>query len=123
VMASGRVPAAPPSICWSASCGAARRILKSDEIATYEHLMQRLREQRDAAEAALDRLPPRPELDVATLLDGELSVGTWPKLPVARQHFLLGLAVHHVRAFSTDMRLDDRAVVVWHGEKPPAPTA
>jgi site-specific DNA recombinase len=93
-----------------------------DEIATYEHLMQRLREQRDAAEAALDRLPRRPEFDVATLLDRELSVETWPKLPVARQRFLLGLAVHQVWAFSTDMRLGDRAVVVWHGEKPPAPT-
>jgi site-specific DNA recombinase len=93
-----------------------------DEIATYEHLMQQLREQRDAAEAALDRLPPRPEFDVATLLDRELSVETWPKLPVARQRFLLGLAVHQVWAFSTDMRLGDRAVVVWHGEKPPAPT-
>ena len=48
----------------------------ADELATYEHLMQQFREQRDAAEAALDRLPPRPEFDVATLLDGELSVET-----------------------------------------------
>jgi site-specific DNA recombinase len=93
-----------------------------DEIATYDHLMQRLREQRDAAEAALAKLPPRPELDVAALLDGELSMETWPELPVARQRLLLGLAVHQVWAFSTDMRLDDRVVVVWHGEKPPTPT-
>jgi site-specific DNA recombinase len=93
-----------------------------DELATYEHLMQRLREQRDAAEAALARLPPRPEFDVATLLDGELNVETWPKLPVARQRFLVGLAVHQVWAFSTDKRLDDRAVVVCRGEEPPAPT-
>jgi hypothetical protein len=93
-----------------------------DELATYEHLMQRLREQRDAAEAALDRLPPRPEFDVATLLDGELSVETWSKLPISRQRFLLGLAVHQVWVFSTDRRLDDRAVVVWHGQEPPSPT-
>jgi hypothetical protein len=93
-----------------------------DELATYEHLMQRLREQRDAAEAALDRLPPRPEFDVATLLDGELSVETWSKLPISRQRFLLGLAVHQVWVFSTDRRLDDRAVVVWHGQDPPSPT-
>jgi DNA invertase Pin-like site-specific DNA recombinase len=93
-----------------------------DEIATYEHLMQRLREQRDAAEAALDGLPRRPELDVAMLVDGELSVETWPRLPVARQRFLFGLAVHQVWVFSTDKRLDERAVVVWHGKEPPAPT-
>lgn len=84
--------------------------------------MQRLREQRDAAGAALDRLPPRPEFDVATLLDGELSVETWPQLPISRQRFLLGLAVHQVWVFSTDRRLDDRAVVVWHGEESPSPT-
>jgi site-specific DNA recombinase len=94
----------------------------SDEVATYEHLMQRLREQRDAAEAALDRLPPRSEFDVATLLGGELSVETWPRLPISRQRFLLGLAVHQVWVFSTDRRLDDRAVVIWHGEEPPSPT-
>ena len=93
-----------------------------DELATYEHLMRRLGEQRDAAEAALDRLPPRPEVDVAALLDGELSVETWPQLPISRQRFLLGLAVHQVWVFSTDRRLDDRAVVVWHGEEPPSPT-
>ena len=94
----------------------------ADELATYEHLMRRLREQRDAAEAALDRLPPRPEFDLATLLDGELSVETWPTLPRSRQRFLLGLALHQVWVFSTDRRLDDRVVIVWHGEEPPSPT-
>jgi hypothetical protein len=59
---------------------------------------------------------------VATLLDGELSVETWSKLPISRQRFLLGLAVHQVWVFSTDRRLDDRAVVVWHGQDPPSPT-
>jgi site-specific DNA recombinase len=93
-----------------------------DEIATYDHLMQRLREQRDAAEAALAKLPPRPELDAAALLDGELSMDTWPELLVARQRLILGLVVHQVWVFSTDMRLDDRVVVVWHGEEPPTPT-
>jgi hypothetical protein len=93
-----------------------------DEIATYELLMQRLRKQRDIAEAALARLPPRPEFDVATLVDGELNVVTWPKLPVARQRFLFGLAVHQVWIFSTDKRLDDRVVVAWHREETPAPT-
>jgi hypothetical protein len=44
-------------------------------------------------------------------------VQTWPRLPVARQRFLLGLAVHQVWAFSTDKRLEERAVVVmaWRG--------
>jgi site-specific DNA recombinase len=93
-----------------------------DEIATYEQLMQRLREQRDAAEAALAKLPPRPEFDVAALLDGELNAETLPRLPVGRQRFLLHLAVHQVWVFSTDMRLDDRVAVVWHGEEPPKPT-
>ncbi|HKF00296.1 MAG TPA: recombinase family protein [Actinomycetes bacterium] len=93
-----------------------------EEIAVYEQLMQRLREQRDAAEAALAKLPPLPEFDVATLLDGELSVDTWPVLPVSRKRFLVGLAVHQVWIFSTDERLDDRIVVVWHGEEPPKPT-
>jgi site-specific DNA recombinase len=93
-----------------------------EELAVYERLMQRLREQRDAAEAALAKLPPLPEVDVATLLDGELSVETWRALPVARKRFLLGLTVHQVWIFSTDERLNDRIVVVWHGEEPPKPT-
>jgi DNA invertase Pin-like site-specific DNA recombinase len=93
-----------------------------DEIATYEHLMQRLRDQRDAAERALAKLPSCPELGVAALLDGELNAENWPELPVARQRFLLELAVHQVWTFSTDTRLEDRAVIVWHGEQPPEPT-
>jgi hypothetical protein len=93
-----------------------------DEIATYEQLMQRLREQRDAAETALAKLPARPELDVVALSDGELSVETWPELPVARKRFLLDLAVHQVWTFSTDRRLEDRVVMAWHGEEPPKPT-
>jgi DNA invertase Pin-like site-specific DNA recombinase len=94
----------------------------SEEIATYEQLMQRLRQQREAAEMALAELPPRPEFDVATLLDGELSAETCPKLPVARRRFLLGLAVYQIWTFSTDTRLEERAVIVWRGEKPPKPT-
>jgi site-specific DNA recombinase len=93
-----------------------------EELAIYDRLMQRLREQREAAEAALAELPPLPEFDVATLLDGELSAETWSALPVARQRFLLGLAVYQVWIFSTDRRLVDRIVIVWHGEEPPKPT-
>jgi site-specific DNA recombinase len=93
-----------------------------EELAIYERLMQRLRDQRDAAEAALAKLPPLPEFDVATLLDGELSVETWRTLPVARMRLLLSLAIDQVWIFSTDERLEDRIVVVWHGEAPPAPT-
>ena len=92
-----------------------------DEVATYERLMERLRKQRDAAEAALAKLPPRPEFDLATLLDGELSIETWPALTVARQRFLLSLAIHQVWVYSPDLPLQDRVVVVWHGEEPPKP--
>lgn len=91
------------------------------EIATYEKLMEHLRQQRDAAEAALAKLPPRPEFDVAMLLDGELSAEVWPTLPVARQRFLLSLAVHQVWIYSADVPLDERVVIVWHGEEPPTP--
>ncbi len=92
-----------------------------DEVATYENLMERLRGQRDAAGAALAKLPPRPEFDVATLVDGELSAGVWPTLPLARQRFLLGLAVHQVWIYSPDVPLDERIMVVWHGQEPPTP--
>ena len=92
-----------------------------EEVATYERLMQRLREQRDAAEAALAKLPPRPRFDAAELLDGELSVETWPTLPVARQRFLLGLAVRQVWIYGADVPLDERVVTVWHGDQAPEP--
>jgi hypothetical protein len=92
-----------------------------DEIATYEKLMERLRGQRDAAEAALAKLPPRPEFDVATLVDGELSLDVWSTLPIARQRFLLGLAVHQVWIYSPDVPMDERVLVVWHGDELPTP--
>jgi len=93
----------------------------SDEVATYENLMERLKGQREAAEAALAKLPPRPEFDVATLVDGELSAGVWPTLPLARQRFLLSLAVHQMWIYSSDVPLDERVIVVWHGQEPPTP--
>jgi site-specific DNA recombinase len=92
-----------------------------DELAMYERLMQRLREQRDAAEAALAKLPPRPEFDLAALLDGELSIEAWPTVPVARQRFLLSLAVHQVWVYSVDVPPQDRVILVAHGEQPPEP--
>jgi hypothetical protein len=82
-----------------------------DEIGTYEKLMERLKGQRDAAEAALAKLPPRPEFDVATLVDGELSLDVWSTLPIARQRFLLGLAVHQVWIYSPDVPMDERVLV------------
>jgi len=94
---------------------------KAHEVAIYDSLMRRLREQRDAAQATLHKLPPRPGFDVAELLDGELSIETWPTLPVVRQRFLLGLAVHQVWIYSADLPLDERILVVWHGEQLPAP--
>jgi hypothetical protein len=83
--------------------------------------MERLRGQRDAAEAALAKLPPRPEFDVATLVDGELSLDVWSTLPIARQRFLLGLAVHQVWIYSPDVPMDERVLVVWHGDELPTP--
>jgi len=92
-----------------------------DEIATYENLMERLKGQRNAAEAALAKLPPPPEFDVAALVDGELSARVWPTLPLMRQRFLLGLAVQQVWIYSPDVPLDERIRVVWHGQEPPTP--
>ena len=92
-----------------------------DEVATYDKLIERLKRQRDAAETALAKLPPRPEFDVATLVDGELSLEVWSTLPLARQRFLLGLAVHQVRIYSSDVPIDERVFIVWHGEEPPMP--
>jgi hypothetical protein len=92
-----------------------------DEVATYEKLMERLRGQRDAAEAAIAKLPPRPEFGVTTLVDGELSLKVWSTLPLARQRFLLGLAVYQVWIYSPDVPMDKRVFVVWHGEELPTP--
>jgi site-specific DNA recombinase len=91
----------------------------SDEVAAYEKLMERLKGQRDVAEAALAKLPPRPEFDVGTLVDGELSLEVWSTLPLAHQRFLLGLAVHQVWIYSSDVPIDERVFVVWHGDEPP----
>ena len=93
----------------------------ADEVATYETLMERLKAQRDAAEAALAKLPPRPAFDVATLVHGELTLQVWPTPPLARQRFLLGLAVHQVWIYSSDTPIDERVFIVWHGEDPPMP--
>jgi hypothetical protein len=73
--------------------------------------MERLKGQRDAAEAALAKLPPRPEFDVATLVDGELSLDVFSTLPIARQRFLLRLAVHQVWIYSPDVPMDERVLV------------
>jgi hypothetical protein len=54
-------------------------------------------------------------------VDGELSARVWPTLPLARQRFLLGLAVHQVWIYSRDVPLDERIRVVWHGQAPPTP--
>jgi site-specific DNA recombinase len=93
----------------------------ADEVAIYERLMKRLKGQRDTAEVALTKLPPRPEVDVAMLVDGELSLEVWSTLPPARQRFLLGLAVYQVWIYSPDVPRDKRVFIVWHGEKPPMP--
>ena len=92
-----------------------------EEIATYEKLLDQFKAQRDAAEVALAKLPPRPQFDVAMLVDGELSVGVWSTLPLARQRFLLSLAVHQVWIYSPDVALGERIIVVWHGQEPPTP--
>lgn len=65
--------------------------------------------------AALERF------DLAALLDGELSIEAWPSLSVARQRFLLSLAVHQVWAYSVDVPPQDRVVLVAHGEQSPEP--
>jgi site-specific DNA recombinase len=92
-----------------------------DEVATYEKLMERLKGQRDTAEAELAKLPLRPAFDVAALVDGELSLEVWSTLPLPRQRFLLGLAVHQVWIYSSDVPINERVFVVWHGEEPPMP--
>jgi hypothetical protein len=58
---------------------------------------------------------------VATLVDGELSLDVWSTLPIARQRFLLGLAVHQVWIYSPDVPMDERVLVVWHGDELPTP--
>lgn len=90
-------------------------------MAVFDSLRQRLRQQRDAAQAALDKLPPRPEFNVAELLTGELSMATWPTLPVVRQRFLLNLAVHQVWIYSADLPMDERVLIVWHRDQLPTP--
>jgi hypothetical protein len=54
-------------------------------------------------------------------VDGELNLEVWSTLPLARQRFLLGLAVHQVWIYSSDVPIDERVSVVWHGEEPPMP--
>jgi hypothetical protein len=55
------------------------------------------------------------------LLDGELSAEVWPALPMVRRRFLLSLAIHQVWIYSTDVPIDDRVMVVWHGQEQPTP--
>jgi hypothetical protein len=100
-----------------------RRVLEQGRDAARARIadLYAARYERDAAEAALAKLPPRPKFDAAELLDGELSVETWPTLPIDRQRFLLALAVHQVWVYGADVPLDERVVVVWHDEEPPEP--
>jgi len=91
------------------------------ELALYESMMRKLRDQRDAAEEALRKLGPRPTVDIGFLLDSELSEEGWKALPLVRQRDLLSLAIQGVWIYSADEPLDQRAVVVFHDEEPPRP--
>jgi len=84
-------------------------------------MMRKLRDQRDAAGEALRKLGPRPTVNIGFLLDTELSEEGWEALPLVRQRDLLRLAVQGVWIYSADEQLEQRAVVVFHGEEPPRP--
>jgi hypothetical protein len=93
----------------------------ASELTLYESIMRKLRDQRDAAGEALRKLGPRPTVNIGFLLDTELSEEGWEALPLVRQRDLLRLAVQGVWIYSADEQLEQRAVVVFHGEEPPRP--
>jgi site-specific DNA recombinase len=96
-----------------------------EDIARYESIRKRLAEQRDEARDALAKLGPPPTLDLAGLLDTELSGEAWPHLPLQRQRALLGLAVSRVYVLPSGGRdrpalpPEDRVHPVWIGEPDP----
>lgn len=70
---------------------------------------------------ALRELGPRPTVNIGFLLDTDLSEEGWEALPLVRQRDLLRLAVQGVWIYSADEQLEQRAVVVFHGEEPHRP--
>jgi site-specific DNA recombinase len=97
----------------------------AEDVARYEVIRKRLAEQRDAAREALAKLGPPPTLDLAALLDTELSSEAWPHLPLQRRRMLLGLAVNRVYVLPSRGRgwhalpAEERVRVVWVGEPDP----
>jgi site-specific DNA recombinase len=93
-----------------------------EDIGKYESIRKRLAEQRDAARDALARLGPPPTLDLASLLDTELSSEAWPRLPLQRQRALLGLAISRIYVLPSGGRgrpaipTEDRVFPIWVGE-------
>jgi site-specific DNA recombinase len=97
----------------------------AEDITRYEAIRRRLAEQRDAVRAALAKLGPPPTLDLAGLLDTELSSEAWPLLPLQRKRALLGLAVSRVYVLPSRGRgwhalpAEERVHPVWIGEPDP----
>jgi DNA invertase Pin-like site-specific DNA recombinase len=97
----------------------------AEDITRYEVIRKRLAEQRDAVRDALARLGPPPTLDLAGLLDTELSSEAWPRLPLQRKRALLGLAVSRVYVLPSRGRgwhalpAEERVHPVWTGEPDP----
>jgi site-specific DNA recombinase len=97
----------------------------AEDIIRYEVIRKRLAEQRDAVRDALARLGPPPTLDLAGLLDTELSSEAWPRLPLQRKRALLGLAISRVYVLPSRGRgwhalpAEERVRPVWVGEPDP----
>ena len=90
-----------------------------EDMVKYEASRGRLAEQRDAARDALAEFGPPPILDLALLLNTELSSEAWPHLPLQRQRELLGLAISRVYVLPSEGRgwhatpAEDRVHPVW----------
>jgi site-specific DNA recombinase len=99
----------------------------AQDITRYEGSRKRLAEQRGAAHGVLAKLGPPPTLDLAGLLDTELSSEAWPHLPLQRKRALLGLAMSRVYVLPSRGRgwhalpAEDRVHPVWIGEPDPFP--
>jgi DNA-binding CsgD family transcriptional regulator len=97
----------------------------AEDIIRYEVIRKRLAKQRDAVRDALAGLGPPPTLDLAGLLDTELSSESWPRLPLQRKRALLGLAVSRVYVLPSRGRgwhalpAEERVHPVWTGEPDP----
>jgi hypothetical protein len=95
-----------------------RKFDKAEDLAIWERMITRAKEQRAAIVDKLKELGPAPEADIGFLRDTVASKETWEATPLHRRREFLGLAILAVFVYPSEpgtakRYLDDRIRIAW----------